>query len=118
VSSGSGAVGAAFIGLFIVAFFALWVGAFVFWILKLIEVVKLPDLQYRAAGTDKTTWILIVVLAQVIGALIWQFSKRNDVLRAAGAIPMPPPGWYPDATGGIRWWDGLRWTDQRHVPPP
>jgi hypothetical protein len=117
VSSGSGAVGFASLAFLFVAFMAVWVGALVFWIIKLVEVVKLPDQQFRAAGTDKTTWVLVVVLAQAIGALIWHLSKRNDVLRAAGAIPMPPPGWYPDATGGIRWWDGLRWTDQRHVPP-
>jgi uncharacterized Tic20 family protein len=23
-----------------------------------------------------------------------------------------PPGWYPDATGQQRWWDGTQWTDQ------
>jgi uncharacterized Tic20 family protein len=22
----------------------------------------------------------------------------------------PPPGWYPDGTGGLRWWDGSQWT--------
>ena len=26
-----------------------------------------------------------------------------------------PPGWYPDATGRPRWWDGTRWTE--HLPP-
>ena len=28
---------------------------------------------------------------------------------------MPPPGWYLDAAGQSRWWDGTRWTE--HVPP-
>jgi len=30
----------------------------------------------------------------------------------------PPPGWYPDPTGGARlwWWDGLDWTDARRAP--
>jgi uncharacterized Tic20 family protein len=23
-----------------------------------------------------------------------------------------PPGWYPDASGQQRWWDGTQWTDQ------
>lgn len=31
----------------------------------------------------------------------------------------PPPGWYPDPTGGSRlwWWDGSDWTDERRAPP-
>lgn len=31
----------------------------------------------------------------------------------------PPPGWYPDPTGGSQlwWWDGLDWTDHRRAPP-
>lgn len=26
-----------------------------------------------------------------------------------------PPGWYPDQTGALRWWDGVQWT--AHTPP-
>jgi hypothetical protein len=27
-----------------------------------------------------------------------------------------PPGWYPHATGELRWWDGEQRTEQTHVP--
>jgi hypothetical protein len=27
-----------------------------------------------------------------------------------------PPGWYPDAQGATRWWDGTQWT--QHTQPP
>ena len=30
----------------------------------------------------------------------------SDIERFA---PQPPPGWYPDATGLQRWWDGSAW---------
>ena len=32
----------------------------------------------------------------------------------------PPAGWYPDPAGraGLRWWDGLDWTDHRRPPLP
>lgn len=29
--------------------------------------------------------------------------------------PAPPPGWYPDAQGRQRWWDGSAWTS--HITP-
>jgi hypothetical protein len=100
-------------------FSALWVGAFVFWIVVIVEVAKIPDMQFRAAGSEKIVWLLIVILAGIIGSLVWWFAKRDDVLRRAGSVPPPPPGWYPEgATGTLRWWDGFRWTDIRHFPPP
>lgn len=106
-------------GLFFVLFFGVWVLAVVYWIVAIVEVARIPDYQFRAAGTDKVVWVLIVVLAQIIGALIWRFVKRSEVLAAAGRIPPPSPGWYADpATGVWRWWDGYRWIDPGPVLPP
>ena len=105
-------------GVIYLGFLAVWVLATVFWILKVVEVVRIPDVQFRAAATDKTSWVVIVVVIHVIGALVWQFGKRSAVLAAAGRTPPPPAGWYPEpGTGSLRWWDGYQWTD-RHAPPP
>jgi len=103
---------------FFFGFFALMMLGFVFWIVKIVEVAGIPDHQFRAAQTEKLTWILIIVLAGWIGALVWQLAKRDDVLRMSGLQPPPPPGWYPEAgRDGLRWWDGTRWTEYRHSPP-
>ena len=98
-------------------FAGLYLAGIVFWILKIVEVARIPDQQFRIAASDKVAWILVVVLAQIIGALIWQFAKRNDVLAAAGHMP-PPPGWYPQPGGSLCWWDGWQWTPYRHPARP
>jgi hypothetical protein len=105
-------------GAFFVFFILLWLAGMIFWIVTIVEVARIPDHQYRAAGTEKLVWILVVVLVGVIGAIVWRAAKRGEVLAAAGRVPAPPAGWYPEAaTGGLRWWDGARWTDARHIPP-
>jgi hypothetical protein len=100
-------------------FFALWVAAIVVWIVVIVEVAKIPDAQFRASGSEKIVWLLIVILGGIIGSLVWLFAKREEVRRSSGTLPPPPPGWYPEAgSGTLRWWDGVRWTDARHFPPP
>jgi Protein of unknown function (DUF2510) len=87
-------------------------------VITLIEVVRIPDHQYRAGGADKTVWVLVVGLAGWIGALVWRFTVRDTVLAAEGYIPPPPPGWYPDpGTGAWRWWNGQTWSGPPHTPP-
>ena len=104
--------------LFFIVFFGVWLAALVYWIVALIEVARTPDYQFRAAGTDKTVWILVVVLAQIIGALIWRFTMRRAVLAATGGAAAPPPGWYPEPeTAQLRWWDGQKWSEHRQPPP-
>ena len=100
--------------LFFGAVFVLAIGANVLWILTIVEVAKIPDPQFRAARTDKTTWIIVVALTGIIGVIIWWAGKRREVREAVPFLPLPPPGWFPDPVRGgvgLRWWDGFRWTD-------
>ena len=75
-------------GLFILVFMVVWLVALAGWVVAIVEVARIPEHQFRAAGTEKTVWVLVVVLTQVIGALIWYFAKRSEVLAAAGT-PSP-----------------------------
>lgn len=103
--------------LFLVAFWTVLLGGTVWWIIAIVEVAKIPEHQYRAAGTEKLTWVLIVALLQLVGTIIWYAAKRRQVLAAAGALPPPPAGWYPDpGSGAMRWWDGYRWIDPPQPP--
>ena len=85
-------------------FWVFWLGmiafvvvAIVLWVLALVEVLRYPDAVWGYAGTDKTTWILVVVLAGWIGALVYWFSQRKRLkavesdLRARGMLNMAPP---------------------------
>ena len=64
---------------FPILFLAIWVAAVVYWIVVIVEVAKIPDLQFRAAGSEKIVWLLIVILGGVIGSLVWRFAKREGV---------------------------------------
>ncbi len=73
---------AAGVGIFILLFFVLWiviaVGSLllmIFWILMIVDVAK-RDFKNE---NDKILWILIVILASWIGALVYYFViKKPD----------------------------------------
>jgi hypothetical protein len=106
-------------GLFFSLISLLALGTMVVWIIFLVEVIRIPDVQFQVAGTEKTTWVVIVAIAGWIGAVAWVAAKRREVLAAEGQVPPAPPGWYwlPDGSE-MCWWDGAAWTEHTHRPPP
>ena len=104
-----------------ILFIGLWVAAFVYWIVAIVEVAKIPDAQFRATGSEKIVWLLIVILGGIIGALVWRFAKRDDVSatgRGAAASPwLVPRGRSPERCAGGTESDGLMCVISRRQPP-
>ncbi len=67
-------------GFFMFLVFAIAVAGFIFWIRMLIECATREPNE----GNDKLIWILIIVLAGWIGALIYYFVRRPRRMAEVG----------------------------------
>jgi hypothetical protein len=79
-----GRVAPAATALIFVLTLGLALGSVVFWIVRLVEICRIPADTYRAGGSEKVIWIVVVVLGGVLGALAWHFSRRHRVLTSTG----------------------------------
>ena len=74
---------------FFLPFGLLFVGSFVVWIWALVDAIQVPDDSMYRSGT-KLVWVLVIVLTQVVGAIIY-FAIGRPSRRAAPSGPPPPP---------------------------
>ena len=66
---------------FMLFFFFLAVTALIFWISMIVECATKEPSQ----GNDKIVWIVIIIFAQLIGALIYYFVRRPQRIAQYGS---------------------------------
>jgi hypothetical protein len=78
------AIGASEIGVSIVflIFLVLGLAASAFWVWMLVDCVQ----NETDGGNNKIIWILIIVLAGVVGALVYFFVRRSQRLAQMGRV--------------------------------
>lgn len=78
--------------LFVGAFGLLWIGGIALWIFALVDCIRVQDDSMYRSGT-KLIWIIVIVLTQVIGAIIYLVLGRPEpgARPPAVGMPLPPP---------------------------
>jgi hypothetical protein len=76
--------------LFVGAFGLLWIGGIALWIFALVDCIRVQDDSMYRSGT-KLIWIIVIVLTQVIGAIIYLVIGRPEPGAKPAAVGMPPP---------------------------
>jgi hypothetical protein len=91
---------------FAVFIIVLGIASLAFWIWALVDAIRVPDDRYYQSGT-KLVWVLVIVLLQVIGAIVYLVAGRpskavREGMKAGAAPPgaMPPPPPPPAGTVG------------------
>jgi hypothetical protein len=142
VIDGAGPVAAGFgIALLIIVYIVVIFGSLAMTIVAVVDVARRPDWQWKLAGRERVTWLLLIILINFLAvpSLIYWLTRKQLIAvqqaAAAGAygpgymtsagwepaplyVPqhsgLPVAGWFADPSGHhrFRWWDGIRWTDQ------
>jgi hypothetical protein len=76
--------------LFIGAFGLLWIGGIALWIFALVDCIRVPDDSMYRSGT-KLIWVLVIVLTQVIGAIIYLVVGPPEPGTRPSGVGVPPP---------------------------
>lgn len=98
---------------FLALSFLLLIGVSIY---AIVDVASRSDREFKAIGSERTTWLLLVLFVTVPAAIAYLVGVRPRLL-AAPPVPLALPGWYPDPTVPtyLRYHDGVSWTV--HVAP-
>ena len=96
-------------------FILLGLASFVFWIVELIDVARR---EFRDSGT-KTIWLLVVIFAHSLGALIYYFAGKPQGWLPGEAPLYPQNPWPPYVQPG-QWPPppGASYPQNPYSPPP
>jgi polyferredoxin len=79
---------ALFFILMTIAFLALGIGLTVWWVVVLIEALKVPDAQWDAARQNRLLYLVLMIVLGVVGTLAYVLVARPE-LRRVGPPPAP-----------------------------
>ena len=77
-------------------FVGLWLLGLVVWLWALVDAIRVPDDSMYRSGS-KIVWVLVIVLLNFIGAIIYLVigrptqESRAASRRSGGSMPPPPP---------------------------
>jgi hypothetical protein len=92
--------------LFLIVFLPLVLVGFIIWLWALIDAIRVPDDSMYRAG-NKLIWVLVIVFAQLIGAIA---TSRSAVPRPPSATARPRPCRRPRRRGSLAFRvEGLHW---------
>jgi formate hydrogenlyase subunit 3/multisubunit Na+/H+ antiporter MnhD subunit len=96
-------------------FILLGLASFVFWIVELIDVARR---EFRDSST-KTIWLLVVIFAHGLGALIYYFAGKPQGW-LPGEAPLYPPNPMPPYSQSGQWPPppGASYPQNPYSPPP
>lgn len=72
--------------LVVVLFAVASVGLFVWWLLVLIQALRVPDHDWAAAGQSKILWVLVMVLLGILGTILYVLIARPALGRTSPSV--------------------------------
>ena len=73
-------------GLLLLIFLLVGVTGTVFWIIALVDALRFTDAEWTAAGQNKLVYVLVLIFLGFIGALVYWFVARPELVKRAPAV--------------------------------